>query len=147
MFKHILVPTDGSKLSAKAERAAIKLAAATGARVTALRVLPQTVYDVAGDAVVTRVLPPKEARRIERNVAPTLFRRLQHGAALAKVGCTAQCVTDDDAWLGIVGAARRSHCDLIVMASHGRRGIAGVLLGSVAQKVLTHSSIPVLIYR
>jgi nucleotide-binding universal stress UspA family protein len=147
MFKHILVPTDGSKLSAKAERAATKLAAGLGGRVTGLYVLPQTIYDFVGDVVATRVVSVKEAREREMKARKSVFRNLEKAAAVAGVICSARCVTSDDTYRSIIDAARKSRCDAIVMASHGRRGLSGLVLGSETHKVLTHSTIPVLVCR
>ena len=147
MFKHILVPTDGSKLSAKAEKAAIELAAALGAKVTGLHVLPATTYDFVGDIVTTRLLTVAEAREREQKVAQTAFKGCEKPAAKAHVAFAGKCVTSDDPYRSIIAAAKKSGCDVIVMASHGRRGLSGLLLGSETHKVLTHSSIPVLVCR
>lgn len=147
MFKHILISTDGSRLSAKAERMAIGLAAALGARVTALHVLPATVYDFVGDVVATRLLTAAEARENERKTAKSAFRNVEKAAAAAGVDCSGKCVTGDDIYRSIIAAAGKNKCDLITMASHGRRGLSGLLLGSETHKVLTHSKIPVLVCR
>jgi nucleotide-binding universal stress UspA family protein len=147
MFKHILMSTDGSKLSVKAEKAAIGLAAALGAKVTALHVLPATVYDFVGDVVATRVLTPREAREREQKTAKTAFINVLQEAGAANLDCSGICVTGDDIYRSIIAAAKKNRCDLIVMASHGRRGLSGLLLGSETHKVLTHSTIPVLVCR
>ena len=103
MFKHILIPTDGSPLSARAVKAGLRLAQETGARVTG--------YHAAGVPFDTVIDTPSST------------------------------------YEGIVGTAKKRRCDAIVMASHGRRGLAGVLLGSVTQQVLSHSRIPVMVTR
>lgn len=147
MFKHILVPTDGSRLSLKAVKTAVGLAAPLRAKVTGLHVLPATTYDFVGDIVSTRLLTLDEARAREQRAAKTVFSSLAKYAAAARVRFAGKCITDDDVYAGIIAMAKKNRCDLIVMASHGRRGLSGLLLGSETHKVLTHSRIPVLICR
>ncbi|MBS0516358.1 MAG: universal stress protein [Proteobacteria bacterium] len=145
MFKHILVPTDGSRLSEKAVKQAVRLAAQIGARLTAFHVIPrrhpsgsqmQLLRMTAGDPTPTR---QQHARRF--------LRYAERAAAAAKVDCATKQVTSDHPYKAIVAEAQQHGCDLILMASHGRRGIEGFLLGSETQKVLTHSRVPVLVYR
>jgi nucleotide-binding universal stress UspA family protein len=146
MFKHILVPTDGSTLSLKAARTAGTLAAKLKARVTLIYVRPP--YQ-----------PPMSSEAIAFQVAYTIK---EHEAATAKAAdkALARAATAANAaagrkltpihvhpWEAIIAAAKKERCDLIVMASHGRRGLAGILLGSETQKVLTHSKTPVLVCR
>ena len=147
MFKHILVTTDGTKLSAKAVKTAVGLAAGLGAKVTGLHVLPATTYDFVGDIVTTRLLTSAEAREREAKSAATVFKDLEKLAAASGVSAGGKCVTDDDVFGSIIAAAKKNRCDCIVMASHGRRGLAGLIIGSETHKVLTHSSIPVLVCR
>jgi nucleotide-binding universal stress UspA family protein len=147
MFKHILVTTDGTKLSAKAVKTAIGLAAGLGAKVTGLHVLPATTYDFVGDIVTTRLLTSAEAREREAKASETVFKELEKLAAGAGVGAAGKCVTADDVFGSIIAAAKKNRCDCIVMASHGRRGLAGLIIGSETHKVLTHSTIPVLVCR
>lgn len=147
MFKHILVPTDGSRLSLKAVKSAVELAAGLHAKVTGLHVLPATTYDFVGEIVTTRLLTAKEARAREQKAAKTVFRSLEKTAAAARVKAGGICVTSDDVWGSIIAAAKKNRCDVIVMASHGRRGLSGLLLGSETNKVLTHSTIPVMVCR
>ena len=147
MFKHILVPTDGARLSLKAVKTAVDLGAGLRAKVTGLHVLPATTYDFVGEIVTTRLLTAKEARGREEKAMKTVFNSLHKAAAAAHVKGVGICLTSDGVWGSIIAAAKKNRCDLIVMASHGRRGLSGLLLGSETNKVLTHSTIPVLVCR
>jgi nucleotide-binding universal stress UspA family protein len=147
MFKNILVATDGTRFSLKAVKTAVGLAAKLGARVTAVHVLPATTYDFVGDIVSARLISPAEARLREAKVAKTVFRSLDQLAGAARVKHQGSCITSDDVHDSIIAAAKKNKCDVIVMASHGRRGLSGLLLGSETHKVLTHSKIPVLVCR
>jgi nucleotide-binding universal stress UspA family protein len=147
MFKHILVTTDGTKLSAKAVKIAVGVAAGLGAKVTGLHVLPATTYDFVGDIVTTRLLTAAEARERESKASATVFKDLEKLAVGAGVSFDGKCTTSDDVYGSIIATAKKNRCDCIVMASHGRRGLAGLIIGSETHKVLTHSSIPVLVCR
>lgn len=147
MYKRILVPTDGSPLSRKAARAAIGLAAGMGAEVVALHVVPRYPLSLVEGAIG---VVPHDAARIEKEWA----RRGQAmadevGAAADRQGVQARALTVRSNLVAeaILGAARKNRCDLVVMASHGRKGIKRLLLGSETQHVLTHSDIPVLVLR
>jgi len=147
MYKKILVPTDGSALSKKAIRSAIELASSVGAELIALHVVPRypTSYFEGGIAVSN-----SEVARVEKQWA-------EHGQALAdevgkaaeKAGVKAKAITarSDLVAEAILAAARKNRCDLVVMASHGRKGLKRLLLGSETQHVLTHGNIPVLVLR
>jgi len=147
MYERILVPTDGSALSKKAVKSAVELAAALGAEVVAVNVVPRypRSYFEGGLAV-----SPSEIARVERQWS-------DHGQALAdeagqaaeKAGVKARAITvrSDLVAEAILAAARKNKCDLVVMASHGRKGIKRLLLGSETQHVLTHGNIPVLVLR
>jgi nucleotide-binding universal stress UspA family protein len=149
MYKHILVPTDGSALSDKAVEAAIKLAKLAGARVTAFHAIEpyplQGAY--AAEASGVAELQPEVFAERSEEYAKRVLDTVAAAAAAAKVECTTGYATSRSASQAIVEKARKENCDLIVMASHGRRGLEGFLLGSETQKVLTHSTIPVLVYR
>lgn len=149
MFKHILVPTDGSELSDKAVAAAIKLAKLAGARITAFHAVEpyplQGAY--AAEASGVPELQPELFAKRSEEYAKRVLDAVAGAAAAANVPCTTEYVTSRSAFTAIVERASKENCDLIVMASHGRRGLEGFLLGSETQKVLTHSSIPVLVYR
>ncbi len=147
MYQRLLVATDHSRLSRKAEKAAIGLAAATGASLVVLHVVPDYPMSFFEGAVT---LTPEELARIEG----TWTSRGQKAvdavvAAATKQGVKAQGVLahSDQVAEAVMAAARKHRCDLIVMASHGRRGLSRVLLGSETQHVLTHSTIPVLVLR
>jgi len=149
MYKHILVPTDGSELSEKAVEAAIKLAKLAGARITAFHAVEpyplQGAY--AAEASGVAELQPEVFAERSEEYAKRVLDAVASAAAAANVECTTDYATSRSASQAIVEKARKDNCDLIVMASHGRRGLEGFLLGSETQKVLTHSTIPVLVYR
>lgn len=149
MFKHILVPTDGSRLSDKAARYAVRLARGTRARITALHVIPPFRPPAEMDVVIVypELYSPAEYKKATERDARKLIAKVEALAKAARVRCDAVLVTGGEPWKEIIAAARRRGCDLVVMASHGRRGIAAVLLGSETTKVLTHSKTPVLVCR
>ena len=145
MYKHILVPTDGSKLSDKAIKHAAGLANAVGAKVTLLHVAPEQIWPVfAEGAAITMRYTKKEFQDETRRQAE---RTLDAAARRAGMAVETRHVLNDLPYDAIVTAAAKFKCDLIVMASHGRKGVAGFLLGSETQKVLSHSKIPVLVVR
>jgi nucleotide-binding universal stress UspA family protein len=148
MYKHILVPTDGSRLSTRAIRTAAKLAKSFGARLTGVFVLPPYVPPVYGEAVIyVPEVTPKRYKEITAREAKKALAAIEIEAGAAGVEFKTLAVTADQAWQGIIRTARAKRCDLIVMASHGRRGLTGLLLGSETTKVLTHSKTPVLVCR
>ncbi|HEY6939867.1 universal stress protein [Dokdonella sp.] len=145
MFKRILVPVDGSPLSTKAARAAIGLAAETGARLVAFHAAP-TFRTFAFEApMLADTARSYRAACIVR--ARKLLGDVAADARLAGVDCDEVYVSSDHPYLAILRTAKRKHCDLVLMASHGRRGLRGLLLGSETQKVLAHGTVPVLVYR
>ena len=147
MFKNILVPTDGSKLSQKAVKEAIELARATSARVTALHVYPKfsgSPYGTFGPAEDVLEEAHKNQSRAEADKLFAAFRKLTDAAGVA---LETVLVESNDVWKQVIATAKKKKCDLVCMASHGRRGVSGVLLGSETNKVLTHSDIPVLVLR
>jgi nucleotide-binding universal stress UspA family protein len=146
MFKKVLVPTDGSELSENAAHAAIEFAQAAGARLVTISVaepVPLTAM-VEGGAV-----PPwiEDLEQKAREEAQARVDRVAAAAAAAGVPCEKEAAVAPAPYEEIIAAARRHGCDLIFMASHGRRGLSRLLLGSETQKVLAHSDIPVLVYR
>lgn len=145
MFKHILVPTDGSKLSEKAVKRAVGVAKQIKARVTALHVIPKFHTFTYQAEMLELTAKEYEASSVER--AEQYLGFAERAAATAGVSCEAVHVFSDQPYREIIKTARGKRCDLILMASHGRRGIEGFLLGSETQKVLTHSRVPVLVYR
>jgi nucleotide-binding universal stress UspA family protein len=147
MFNTILVPTDGSKLSQKAVEEAMLLAKVTGAKLVALHVyskFPGSPYGTYGPA--EEILAEAYVNQHEAN-AGTIFAGIRNLASAAGVALDTALVESDDVYKQIIGVAKKRKCDLICMASHGRRGLAGVILGSETHKVLTHSTIPVLVLR
>ena len=148
MYKHILVSTDGSKLSRKAIRAAAKMAKAFDAKLTGTYVIAPYAPESYGEAAL--YLPELSPRRYKDMTAKEAKKALavvEIEAQIAGVKFAAVPVTHAQPWKGIIGIAHSKKCDLIVMASHGRRGLSGLILGSETTKVLTHSKIPVLVYR
>lgn len=148
MYKHILVSTDGSKLSAKAIRMAVKLAGATGAKVTGVYVIPPYVAPAYGEGVMYMpAVSPARYKQITEREARKALAAVEIDARTGKVDFATMTLTADNPWEGIIRAAKSKRADLIVMASHGRRGLAGLVLGSETTKVLTHSKVPVLVCR
>jgi len=147
MFRHILVPTDGSGLSAKAVAAAMKLARLSGARVTGVFAAPPPTPVIYEDFVPVGLVTPGEHARLIEKTADRYLGAIRKAAEKAGVACECVCVTNDFPADAILSVAKKRKCDLIVMASHGRKGISGVLLGSETQKVLVRSHVPVLVYR
>src|SRR5262245_59908149 len=147
MFRNILVPTDGSKLSRKAVRRAVELAKGEKARVTGLYVAPPWRPIADGDQWITANLSPQQHAASVKKAADRYLAVLTRAAAAARVPCSCACVSGEFPYVEIVKAAHRNRCDLILMASHGRRGISRLLLGSETSKVLAHSNVPVLVYR
>jgi nucleotide-binding universal stress UspA family protein len=148
MFRHILLPTDGSELSDRAARIAIALAKSLHARLTAIHVIPPYLPPIPDMTFgYTHMISEEEYERSVRKEAGEILAKVVSEARNAQVGCDILVEVAAAPWEAIVKAAEGNRCDLIAMASHGRRGLAGLLLGSETQKVLTHSSIPVLVCR
>ena len=145
MFKHILIPTDASGLSRIAVERGLDMAKAMDARVTVLHV--QTPFHVfaADTAAVTDTRP--EYERHANAKAKEIAGSVEALATKKGVNCAVAFVTGEHPYEEIIAKAGAQGCDLIVMASHGRKGVKGLLLGSETQKVLIHSSVPVLVYR
>ena len=145
MFKHILIPTDGSVTADKAVKAGIAFAKETGAKVTGYFGLEDiNLYHVGRHATKAMTV---EFERRGREAADECLAKMGKSAAAAGVKFEALVTKCDEPHEGIIEAAKAQKCDIIFMASHGRRGMTGVILGSVANRVLTHSKIPVLIFR
>jgi nucleotide-binding universal stress UspA family protein len=145
MFKHILLPTDGSELSAAAIREGIRFAKSIGAKATGLCVVPMQI------PFFYQKRMPKEAleesyQRIKK-MTETYLSVVAKAAGEAGVAYDLVCENSDFPYDAIIRVAEQRGCDLIMMASHGRRGVRAILIGSEVQKVLTHSTIPVLVYR
>lgn len=147
MFKQILVATDGSKLSQKAIRIAVRLARSTGAGVTGAYVIEPYVPPQGEAAIYVAGLSRARYTALTRRESRKALAALEIHAGTAGVACRGIALTANTPWEGIIRAAKRGKCDLIVMSSHGRRGLAGLILGSETTKVLTHTRIPVLVCR
>ena len=147
MFKHILLPTDGSELSNKALRRGIEFAKKIKARVTAIHVVPE--FRMIADESFAPLSPALKKRFEDesRARAQKLFIAIARQAKARGVRCATISVASDLPYQQIIAAARTKKCDLIMMASHGRRGLSSLLLGSETAKVLTHSKVPVLVVR
>ena len=147
MFKHILVPTDGSKLSVKAAKQAVKLAKTLGAKITGFYAAPDYSSTYYGDGYILRAPSAKAQAEQSQNQARKCLSTIEVEAEVEKVPCEVFYVVSDSPYEAIIDAAKKKKCDLIVMASHGRRGLSAMVLGSETQKVLIHSKIPVLVCR
>jgi nucleotide-binding universal stress UspA family protein len=145
MYKRILIPTDGSDASRRAVLAGIDFAREIGAEVVGLTATPE-FHVLSTD---TEMLEDTREQFAASSAAQArrILAEVENTARDAGVPCRTEHVTDDDPYAAIIGTAQRLGCDLIVMASHGRRGLKGLLLGSETQKVLVHSTIPVLVHR
>ena len=144
MFKRILVPTDGSDITAKAIETAIGLAKSLGGQIDAMSVKEPFPYNAMSEM---QPVPPQEYFDAQQRISAARVQQVQQACDAAGVTCEAHTVEADHPWQAIIDLAKTAHCDLLVMASHGRRGVTALLLGSETQKVLTHSTIPVLVVR
>jgi nucleotide-binding universal stress UspA family protein len=147
MYKNILIPTDGSPQSQKAATQGVALAKAVGAKVTAFFAAPPATPVVYRNSLPVGLAQPNEhAQMIERTAAKHL-EFVERAAKKAGVRCEAVHSTSDYPEEAILKTAQKKKCDLIVMATHGQGGLRGVFIGSVTQKVLNQSKIPVLVLR
>jgi len=144
MFKRIIVPTDGSDITAKAVATAVELAKIHGATLFAISIKEPFPYSAVSEMQPT---PPQEFFDAQERIASTRVRDVIEAATAAGVPCEGHTVEALHAWEAVIDHAKRVNADLVVMASHGRRGVQALLLGSETQKVLTHSDIPVLVVR
>jgi nucleotide-binding universal stress UspA family protein len=145
MYKHILIATDGSELAGKAVAAGFDLARQLGARVTAVTVTEPWTAVVTEEAALG--FPLDEFEKSTNESATRILSAVSKLARKADINCATVHAKDQYPAEGILDTAKKRECDLIVMASHGRRGLGRLLLGSQAVKVLTHTTIPVLICR
>jgi nucleotide-binding universal stress UspA family protein len=147
MYRHILIPTDGSELAHKAIVHGLSLAKSVGAKVTALIVVSSfNVYDVPASRENLMSAAFEQYTRQAGAQGALILKRVASDAKAAGVQCETVQMIEDHSYEAIVDTAKEKGCDLIVMASHGRSGIAAIVLGSVTAKVLTHTTIPVLVY-
>jgi len=146
MYTHILLPTDGSELSARVVQEGVRFARSINAQVTALHVT--RLFFPSG--MPTHAAVVDQVREHDERAAESAKRALsavEEVARSAGVACTALHRSNDNPWEEIIKVAKERGCDLVFMASHGRRGVSALLLGSETNKVLTHSTIPVLVCR
>jgi len=144
MYKRILVPTDGSEITAKATQSAISLARLCGAELLTIGVKEPFPYSAISEM---QPVPPQEFYDAQERIASGNVKTVIDAATAAGLKCQGHTVEALHPWEAILDHAKAQHCDLIVMASHGRRGVSALLLGSETQKVLTHSAVPVLVVR
>lgn len=144
MYQRILFPTDGSDITAKALQTALSLAKLAGAELSALAVKEPFPYSAISEM---QPVPPQEYFDTQERVASARVKVVTDAAAAAGVPCKGYTVEGLHPWEAILDQAKAQGCDVIVMASHGRRGMSALLLGSETQKVLTHSTLPVLVVR
>ena len=147
MFKHVLIATDGSRRSAKAIKAGVALAKEMGARVTGFHGVGAAPYGYYGEAMFIGERSFAKAERAVLAAGEQHVAQIARAARRAGVPFEPLVARTGAAYEGILNAAHKRKCDVIFMASHGRRGFKSLLLGSVTQQVLTHSKIPVLVYR
>ena len=145
MFKHILLPTDGSELSEKAINEGIRLAKKLDAKVTGVCIILEQHPFFYETEIPEEAL--KQIAKQSKEAAETYLSVIQKKAKEAGVACEVVFKVTDYIYETIIRVAEQKGCDLIMMASHGRRGVRAFIIGSETQKVLTHSKIPVLVYR
>ena len=147
MYKRILVPTDGSDLSFSAIQAATRLAKSLSAEIVAINVMPRLGQLVFPDYGAYELLSEEAFEKETADEAKNMLAVAEEEAASLNVPCRIVTKRDSEAFRSIIDAAAEYQCDLILMASHGRRGVTGLLMGSETTKVLTHCRTPVLVYR
>jgi nucleotide-binding universal stress UspA family protein len=143
-FKRILVPTDGSDITSKAIDTAVELAQTGGGQLFAISVKEPFPYSAISEM---QPVPPQEFYDAQERIAAARVKTVVDAAQAAGVSCGGHTVEALHPWEAILDHAKAQQCDLIVMASHGRRGVAALLLGSETQRVLIHSALPVLIVK
>jgi len=147
MYKRILIATDGSPLSEKAVQSGLSLAALAQAQVVALKVVPRYPRSYFDGGIQTDLTDIKAIEKHWSEEAQALVDKVKAQGARAGVAVKAVTAKSDLVAEAVIAAARKHKCDLIVMASHGHKGLKRLLLGSETQHVLTHSHIPVLVLR
>lgn len=147
MYKHLLVATDGTRLSTKAVMHAISLAKRLGAKLTAFYAAPDYPIPMYADGIVYEPVSKKDYAAAVGKEAERILAGAAAKAKAAGVSCATVHSIAPAPWEAILAAAKKQKCDAIVMASHGRRGVSALLLGSETQKVLTHGKLPVIVIR
>ena len=144
MYRSILIPTDGTAITAKAVATAITLAKALGARLSTITVKEPFPYSAMSEM---QPIPPQEFYDAQERIAQKRVAEVAAEAARSGLECAAFTVEAQHPWEAIIEHAKAQECDLLVMASHGRRGVSALLLGSETTRVLVHSEIPVLVVK
>ena len=147
MYRKILITTDGSAVSSKTACAGVTFAEQLGAEVLVLFVAPEYQYPIYVEIIPPSYPSEDEYRAAMQRAGQEHTQDVVASCAQRGVRCEAMTVFAESAALKIVDVAQNSHCDLVFMGSHGRSGWGQLLLGSVTNKVLSHSSIPVLVHR
>lgn len=147
MFKHLLLPTDGSELSNEALKKGIAFAREAGARVTFIHAMPEYVAAAFAEFPTGGQTAFADFMKATEDSAKSILGAAEGAARAESVACDSVAIRHQQAWRAIIDVATERQCDLIFMASHGRRGIGALVLGSETNKVLTHSKIPVLVFR
>jgi nucleotide-binding universal stress UspA family protein/hemerythrin-like domain-containing protein len=145
MYRHLLVPIDGTDLSTETVGKAVELARSLGARITFFHAMPDHAASLFGEAELVRVASPAGFAYAYEGRARELLTKAEAAARAQGVPCASASAVSDSPYRAIVSAARDGGCDLIFMASHGRRSSVGMMLGSQTLKVLVHAEIPVLV--
>ncbi|HEX7639782.1 MAG TPA: universal stress protein [Burkholderiaceae bacterium] len=142
MFRSILVPTDGTEITAKAVSAAVELARALGARLSTISVKEPFPYSAISEM---QPVPPQEFYDAQERIARKRVQDVISAAAAAGLDCEAFTVEAVHPWEAILDHAKQQHCDLVVMASHNRKGLEALFMGSETTRVLSHCDLPVLV--
>lgn len=145
MYSHILIPTDGSPLSSQAVAKGLEFARDAGAKATVMTVT-EPFHLLSADPGQLADTRTEYERHVKQHAAQ-LLAAAEHAAKGLGVACDTVAVEHEHPYQAIIDTAAKNGCDLIAMASHGRRGVAALVIGSETMKVLTHSTIPVLVYR
>ena len=144
MYRNILIPTDGTEITAKAVAAGISLAKALGAQLSTITVKEPFPYSAISEM---QPIPPQEFYDAQERIALKRVKEVVASAGDGGLACQAFTVEAQHPWEAIVDHAKTHGCDLIVMASHGRRGVSALLLGSETTRVLVHCDVPVLVVK
>lgn len=147
MYKHILIPTDGSEVAEKAVSAGIDFAREVGARVTLFTAVPEYVPPSEAEVRARCVVSIAEHARRSEKLAHGILAGAASKARAARLEFATAHIESNQPWQAIIDAAKRYSCDAIFMASHGRKGLSAVWHGSQTREVLTHSDVPTLVYR
>ena len=144
MYRNILVPTDGSEITVKAVKTAITLAKTLGAKLSTISVKEPFPYSAISEM---QPVPPQEFYDAQERIASARVKAVVDEAARQGLDCSGHTIEALHPWEAITDHAKNQGCDLIIMASHGRRGVRALLLGSETNRVLIHATVPVLVVR